>query len=87
MRTLWNKTHLIESLIFKGKDLDSNIFSSIIALIPDLDQDLKLQKKVYYLLKMYRRKRIKKEVEEIGHWLLTDPSSTFFQQKIFQIFK
>jgi len=85
MKTLWNKSYWIENYLF-GKITKTN-HSSLIKYVPRLSDEINWQKKVYYLLKIYHRKKEKERLKWISHQIFTDPIKSDFQTKIYRIFK
>jgi hypothetical protein len=52
-----------------------------------LKLNLVLQKKVYSLLGIYHRKKLKQEVEEVHRAIFNDPAKIHYQESIYKLFK
>ena len=65
---------------------DKLFFEARLLTSPLLRLNLKLQKKVYALLQLYHRKKLKEEVGVVHQQLFNDPQKRAFQQEITQLF-
>jgi hypothetical protein len=87
MKTSLNNTIRIEKyLLGQLNPPDRFLFEAQLLLNPGLRMDFLVQKKVYTLLKMYHRKKLKAELGEVHRQLFSDPEKLRFQQHIFQLF-
>ena len=87
MRTSLNEIRETENYLNKkSNSLDSLVFEARLLTNPQLRMNLFLQKKVYFIIKMFHRKQIKQEFEQISDRLFTDPAKEEFQQKILHLF-
>jgi len=66
-----------ESLVFQAKLLSD----------PVLKWNVYVQQKVYSILHLYHRKKLKEEAETIHQRLFGDPMRVDFQQAVYQLFK
>ena len=87
MKTFWNKTFWIEQYILNSDEGRAKRFSTMFSIFPELENEVKLQQRVHYFLKLYHRKKLKQELDKINHQLMTEPEKEHFQNKIRQIFK
>lgn len=88
MTTSWNNTEQIEGyLTGKLSPADKFVFEARLLLSPALETEVRLQKKVFGLVKMYHRKKFKEELEEVHRRIFQDPEKLSFQQKIYGLFK
>ncbi len=88
MKTLWNKTSLIEKYI-QGELSAGNrfLFESRLLMDPGLRKDLWLQRQVLRMVRLYHRKKMKEELEAISVRLFSDPVKKKFQDTVYQLFK
>ena len=87
MRTSLNDIQTIEH--FLGETLSSNekiVLESRLLAHPELTLQIRLQRKIYRLVKLFHRKKVKQEIEKIHNDIFSDPAKTSFQQQIFQLF-
>lgn len=88
MTTSWNNTKQIERyLAGKLSPTDKFVFEARLLLSQTMETEVRLQKKVYGLVKMYHRKKFKEELEEVHRQIFQDPEKQGFQQKIYGLFK
>lgn len=88
MRTSLNEIQLIEKYLHhKMTPEERALFEKEVSNNNLLHVHLLLQKKVYQLLDFYKRKLLKREVENVHHVLFNDPSEADFQERIHKIFK
>ncbi|HEX5168462.1 MAG TPA: hypothetical protein VFW11_04770 [Cyclobacteriaceae bacterium] len=88
MRTSLNEIEQVEKYLFKKMNIDESLlFEARMLIHPMLRLNVSAQKKVYSLIKLYHRKKIKEEIEVIHQKLFTDPSKKEFQRSIHQLFK
>lgn len=83
-----NKTRLIEEYLDDRLSGEARArFDIELAHDRKLKMNLFLQKQIRVLLRLYRRKKIKAELEVVHHDLFSDPKHYDFQQTIIEIFK
>ena len=88
MMTSLNNARLIEAYLQnKLSPLNRLMFEARLILNPDLRSDLHYQEKTYRVVKMYHRKQLKVEFEEMYQRICSNPDNVTFQQNIHQIFK
>lgn len=88
MMTSLNNTRLIEAYLQnKQSPVHRLMFEARLILNPALRSDLCFQEKTYRLVKMYHRKQLKVEFEEMYQRICNNPDNAVFQQNIYQIFK
>jgi hypothetical protein len=66
---------------------DKLLFDAQLLIDPVLKLNTHVQEKIYSLIKLYGRKRLKDEIEFVQAKLFTDPAKTDFQNRIHSIFK
>jgi hypothetical protein len=66
---------------------DKLVFEARLLLNRALRVDLYFQKKVYSLVKMYQRKKVKEELEILHRQIFNNQNNVVFQQSIYQLFK
>lgn len=66
---------------------DKLFFEARLLTNPLLRLNLQLQKKVYALLQIYHRKKLKEEIGAVHQQLFENTAKTAFQQEISQLFK
>lgn len=87
MKTLWNDSKLIDDyLMGKLTSEDSLLFESRRILDPVLNLKVSLQKKAHRFVKLYARKKLKAELEQIHEKLFRHPDKEFYIRKILQLF-
>lgn len=88
MRTSMSETILIERFL-QGElsALERQTFKAQMLQNPRLRLRVYFQKKVHLLVKLYHRKRLKAEMEEIHQDLFQNPTKAEFQQVISNIFQ
>ncbi len=88
MMTSLNNARLIEAYLQnKLSPLHRLMFEARLILNPPLRSDLYYQEKTYRVVKMYHRKQLKAEFEEIYQRICSNPDNVAFQQDVHQIFK
>lgn len=88
MRISLNNTQLIERYLDNMLNPDDRLlFEARLILSPALRMDLYFQKKVYFLVKMYHRKKVKEKMEILHQQIFSDPSDAVYRQNIYQLFK
>lgn len=86
MRIL-NEVKEIENYLFQKLDGPSNVvFEARLLIDPVLKLRVAWQRKVYSIVKMSGRRKIKSEVESVHRKLFDNPNNRIFQQEIFQLF-
>jgi hypothetical protein len=88
MATSLNNTHLIEKYLqgtLSGGD--RLVFEARLLLNRALRTELYFQRKAYYLVKIYHRQKVKKELETLHRQIFNNPDNVVFQQNIYQLFK
>lgn len=88
MMTSMSETILIERFL-QGElsALERQTFKAQMLQNPRLRLRVYFQKKVHLLVKLYHRKRLKAEMEEIHQDLFQNPTKAEFQQVISNIFQ
>ncbi|MBK8505682.1 MAG: hypothetical protein IPL46_27905 [Saprospiraceae bacterium] len=87
MKILWNRTYWIEKFLLTPGRFGKNGPSGLLNVVPGLRDEMHLQKKVYDLLKMHHRQKLKRELYEVSRQIFHNPEYKTFQQEIDQIFK
>ncbi len=88
MRTSLNEIKHVEKYLFKQLSAEETLlFEAKLLVNPILRLNVRIQEKIYSLIKMYHRKKLKEEFEIIHENLFSDPARKEFQQSIHQLFK
>lgn len=88
MRTSLNEIKHAEKYLFKQLNAEEALlFEAKMLVNPLLHLNVRVQEKIYSLIRMYHRKKLKEEFEVIHKNLFTDPAKKEFQQAIHQLFK
>jgi len=88
MRTSLNEIKEIERYLHRALDPeDALLFEAKTLTQPELQQHVQLQRRVFSLVKLFHRQRMKHDLETIHQHLFRDPGKKTFQEKIFQLFK
>jgi len=88
MRTSLNDIQKIENYL--GGKLNSNeslVFQARLLIDPVLKLNVYVQQKVYSILLLYHRRKLKEEAEIVHQRIFSDPQKVDFQQAILQRFK
>jgi hypothetical protein len=87
MKTSLNDTQTTE-LYLEGKlsPLSRMLFDARLKINPELRKNLETQKKTYWMVKLYHRKKLKEELNGLYHHLFQDPGKKDFQKGILEIF-
>lgn len=87
MRTSLNEIKLLESYVSRTlRQPDFLLVSARLIVDPVLKMNLSLQQKVYALVRLYGRKKLKSELDVLHQKLMDNPDKPFFRKKIEQIF-
>lgn len=88
MTTSPNNIQLIEQYL-QGRLSPSEqlLFEARMIAHPELRTEVRLQEKVYRLIRMYHRKKLKEELEAVHQRLFNDPRKRSFRQRVERIFK
>ena len=87
MKTSLNDTQTIEQyLAGKLSPWNRMLFASRLKINPSLRNDVELQKKTYWLVKIYHRKKLKEELESLHQQLFSNPEKKDFRRRILEIF-
>jgi hypothetical protein len=87
MTTSQNKIQQTEDfLIGRMEPGEKILFKAKLILDPVLKVNTAFQRKVYQLITLYGRRKIKAEIEKVQHTIFNDPSSREFQNRIHRLF-
>lgn len=88
MRTSLNDIRNIENYL-EGKlnPEELLVFQARLLSDPVLKLNVYVQQKVYSILRLYHRKKLKEEVETVHQRVFGDPLKVKFQQAVYQLFK
>jgi hypothetical protein len=88
MRTSLNNIRLIETFL-SGKMTPEELLMFEVRLVDDpmLKLNLRIQEKVYALMQLYHRRKLKEEIVAIEHKMFSDPTKARFQKSIQYYFK
>jgi hypothetical protein len=87
MKTSNNTQRIEQYLNGKLTTEDALVFEANLLVDPLLRMNVFLQKRIYSLITLYGRKKIKAEIEQIENGLFQNPEKIIFQQHIHQLFK
>ena len=88
MKISWNDTRHIERYLDNELSKEEKIlFEAQLVLDPRFKLNVRLQKQIHALIKLYGRRKMKAEIEKIHHKLFQNPEHVIFQQRIQQLFK
>lgn len=86
--TTLHETRQIENFLQGGmRPAEQFLFEMKMTIDPALRNKVELQRRVYELVKMYGRRKLREEIERIHHRLFHDPDNFSFRQHIFSYFK
>lgn len=88
MRTSLNDIRNIENYL-EGKlnPEELLVFQARLLSDPVLKLNVYVQQKVYSILRLYHRKKLKEEVETVHQRVFGDPLKVNLQQAVYQLFK
>jgi len=87
MRTSLNDIRLTEQYLLKQlSPEDALLFKAKLLINPVLRLNMLFQKKVYLLVAMYHRKKLKEETQTVHQRIFEDPAKKVFQQNIYNLF-
>ena len=87
MKISWNDILPIERYL--NDDLsqeDKILFEAQLVLDADLKLKVGVFKKIHTLIKLYGRKKMKREIEKIHNRLFHNPEHVVFQQRVLELF-
>ena len=88
MKISWNDTRRIQRYLDNELSEEEKIlFKAQLVLDPPFKFNVRLQKKIHFLIKLYGRRKMKAEIGKIHHQLFHNPEHIIFQQRIQQLFK
>ncbi len=88
MKISWNDTRRIERYLDNELSGEEKIlFEAQLVLDPHFKLDVRIQKQIHSLIKLYGRRKMKAEIGKIHHKLFQNPEHVIFQQRIQQLFK
>jgi hypothetical protein len=88
MKISWNDTRRIQRYLDNELSGEEKIlFEAQLLLDPHFKLNVRLQKKIHSLIKLYGRRKMKAEIGKIHHQLFHNPEHIIFQQRIQQLFK
>ena len=88
MKISWNDTRRIERYLDNELSEEEKIlFEAQLVLDPHFKLNVRLQKQIHSLIKLYGRRKMKAEIGKIHHQLFHNPEHIIFQQRIQQLFK
>ena len=88
MKISWNDTRHIERYLDNElSEEEKTLFEVQLLLDPHFKLNVRLQKQIHSLIKLYGRRKMKAEIGKIHHKLFQNPEHIIFQQRIQQLFK
>ena len=88
MKISWNDTRRIQRYLDNELSEEEKIlFEAQLVLDPHFKLNVRLQKQIHSLIKLYGRRKMKAEIGKIHHQLFHNPEHIIFQQRIQQLFK
>jgi hypothetical protein len=82
-----NSRHIEEYLNGRQTTEDTLVFEANLLVDPMLRMNVFFQKKIYSLINLYGRKKLKAEIEQVHNRLFENPEKIVFQDRIHQLFK
>lgn len=87
MRTSLNDIKQAEDFLSgELKPQDSVLMRARLLIDPVLRMNLAIQQKVYALVKLYGRRKLKEEIEDVHTKIFQDPGRVAYREKITQLF-
>jgi hypothetical protein len=87
MKTSWNDIRQAEDYLTGNiKEEDALVMKAKLLIDPVLRANMAAQKKVYSLIRMYGRKKLRAELDAIQEELFQDTAKHSFREKIVQLF-
>lgn len=81
-------TEQIEKYLHRKLSIaDRLLFDAKLIIDPVLRRHVRLQKKLYAIVRQSGRRELKNEVEQIHHCLFNDPEKATFRQQVYKIFQ
>ena len=88
MRTSLNEIRKIENYLDGKLNSEESIaFQTELFSNAVLKLNVYVQQKVYSILRLYHRKKLKEEIENVHRRIFEDEKNVVFQQSIFQLLK
>jgi len=88
MRTSLNEIRKIENFLDGKLNSEESIaFQTELFTDAVLKLNVYVQQKVYSILRLYHRKKLKEEIENVHRRIFEDENNIVFQQSIFQLLK
>ena len=88
MKTSWNNVRQIERYLNQELAPDEQlIFEAQLLIDPFLKFNISVQKKVRSIIKLYGRKKLRAEIEQVHNRLFQNSENIIFQQRVHQLFK
>lgn len=88
MKTSWNNVRQIERYLNNQlTPEDLLIFEAQLLIDPLLKLNVSLQKKIHSIIRLYGRKKMKSEIEQVHNRLFQGNEHIVFQQRVHQLFK
>jgi len=82
-----NEIRDIDEYLSDKLDVPSKLlFEARILVDPSLKTQVRLQERIYAIVKLSGRRKIRNEAERIHRQLFSDPSRVAFQQDVLQLF-
>ena len=87
MMTSFKEIQQAEHYIFGQLNIEDRLlFEAQLLVNPGLRANVFFQKKVYHLVKLFNRRKMKRELETIHSQIFNDPIKTEFQQSVLKFF-
>lgn len=87
MKTSWNNLKTIEQYLAGTLTPPQTfLFKVKLLLYPALQLNVALQQKTYVLVKLYARRKMKKELEALHDKIFAQPENQVFKQEILALF-
>lgn len=88
MKTSWNDTWRIERYLNNELSEEEKIlFEAQLLIDRHFKLNVRLLRRIHFLIKLYGRKKMKGEIGRIHNKLFESPEHVIFQQRIQQLFK
>jgi hypothetical protein len=88
MKTSWNDIHETEQfLLGKMTERERASFRASLLSSPEKLRNFRIQKKIFSLLRFYRREKVREDLVQLQHEIFNDPLKSDFKASILSLFK
>jgi xylose isomerase len=87
MRTSLNELKQTEDFLLDTmRPEEAVVFQAKMLIDPALQRNVRMQQKVYSVIRQYGRKKLRAEIEQVHSTLFQQPQHQSFREKIYQLF-